>query len=67
MAYQRKGRAELKHTLIEATVSAPPVTVAGMTWFGHPVDTWLKVVSLLWLVLQSGIALYKLWKSKEGE
>lgn len=54
----------MKQPLIEATVSAPPVTVAGMTWFGYAVDDWLKVISFLWLAIQIGVFAYKLWKRK---
>lgn len=34
--------------------AAPPVTVAGITFLGHPVADWVQVVAIVWLVLQIG-------------
>lgn len=57
----------MKQPVVEATVGVPPITVAGMTWFGYAVDDWLKVVSLLWLVIQIGVFIYRTWKSRAAE
>jgi uncharacterized membrane protein YfcA len=42
----------------EIAASAPPVSVAGMTWFGYAPADWVQVLAGIWLVLQIG---YFIW------
>lgn len=41
-----------KQDFVHNVMSAPPVTVAGMKWFGYPVSDWVSVLAGLWLLLQ---------------
>lgn len=34
--------------------SAPPVVVSGMTLAGYPLNDWVLVATLLWIVVQMG-------------
>lgn len=42
----------------EATLSAPPVTVAGLTFMGVGIADWVQVLAGVWLVLQIGHFIY---------
>jgi len=44
----------MKQAAVEATYSAPPMTVVGMTFLGYPLDDWLKLLGVLWLLMQMG-------------
>jgi hypothetical protein len=44
----------MKTTMIENTAAAPPLTVVGMTFAGVPLDDWLKLLGVAWLLLQIG-------------
>lgn len=48
-----------KHqTAADIAASAPPVTVAGMSFVGYPIQDWVQVIALIWLVLQIGYFVY---------
>lgn len=54
---------------VSAVSSAPPIGVAGMTWFGYPAADWVQVLALVWLVIQIGWFLWSkiLRKGKKGD
>lgn len=39
---------------VEAAVSAPPLTLVGMSFLGYALDDWLKLLGIVWIVLQMG-------------
>ena len=55
----------------EAVKAAPPITVTGAMLAGLPLDTWIKVMTLAYLVLMISLTALKLWQrirgGKDGE
>lgn len=56
-----------KHEIAaEAIKATPPVTVAGATVAGVPVNEMILWATLLYLVLQIGFLLYRWWRMTSG-
>jgi hypothetical protein len=46
-------------TTLEALKAAPPVVVAGSMWAGMTPADWITALTILYLVLQIGLLLFK--------
>lgn len=56
-----------KHEIAaEAVKAAPPITVAGATVAGVPVNDLILWATLLYLVLQIGFLVYRWWRLHNG-
>lgn len=57
-------------TTLEAVKAAPPVVVAGSMWFGMSPAEWITALTILYLVLQIGLLIFKyrdqfsVWREK---
>lgn len=54
-------------TVSEAVKAAPPVTVSGMMLFDIPLDAWVQIATLVYIVLQIGFLLYGKFKKNESD
>ncbi len=50
--------------LSEQVAAAPPITVAGMSLFGIPLDSWVQLLALFWLLVQILYFFYDKWRDK---
>lgn len=46
-------------TTLEAIKAAPPVAVMGSLWAGMSIADWIAVMTILYLILQIGLLLFK--------
>ncbi|MDH1865723.1 hypothetical protein N5D83_02680 [Pseudomonas chengduensis] len=59
-----------QETTLEALKAAPPVAVAGSMWAGMSPAEWITALTILYLVLQIGLLLFKyrdqfaVWREK---
>lgn len=53
--------------LIDNAIAAPPLTVVGMTFLGLPLDDWLKLLGIAWLLLQIGHFLWVKFARKDKD
>jgi hypothetical protein len=51
----------------DTIASLPPVSVAGISFFGYPVADWVQCLAGLWLLVQFGWWLYKNFIEKDKE
>jgi hypothetical protein len=53
----------------EATVAAikaaPPITVTGLHFFGYPIQDWVALATLVYVLLQIALLLYKVYKDNK--
>ena len=51
---------------VMAVKAAPPVVVAGATLFGVPLQEWVYILTIIYLVLQIAALLLKCWKDRSS-
>lgn len=51
-------RPDTVDNVTSAVASAPPMAVAGLSFFGISISDWVQVMALIWLVVQIGWFLY---------
>ena len=63
----RMGSSNLKANAMEAVASAPPLTVAGFTFLGHPLADWLQVLAAVWIIIQMCHFIYSKFIRKDKD
>lgn len=48
-----------KNEIVEAAFSAPPASVAALTFAGVGLNDWVMILTILWLLTQFGWFAYK--------
>lgn len=51
---------------VMAVKAAPPVAVVGATLFGVPLQEWVYILTIIYLVLQIVSLLLKCWKERRS-
>lgn len=56
--------AEMKQAIVEVAKAVPPVTVAGFTFFGHPLSEWAQLLAIVYTGLMIFFLLRdRMWQS----
>lgn len=56
----------LKESISAAAKVTPPVIVTGSVWLGHPIDDWIKMATLLYIVIQITALVVTKWLRWKG-
>ena len=56
-----------KEHISEVTKMTPPVTVGMADYFGFSLQDWMYIATILYIILQATVLIYKTFLKKKGE
>jgi len=56
-----------KERISEVTKMTPPVTVGIADYFGLSMQDWMYIATIMYIILQAAVLVYKTFLKKKGE
>ena len=56
-----------KEHAAELTKMTPPVTIGMADYFGFSIQDWMYIATILYIILQAAVLIYKTFLNKKGE